>query len=74
MVEGVAKLTIPRMFSDAAGECRFDQADIPLVVKEYAPPAPPVAVSAPMETGRCVFMRIPPGWVGELWPDSPDGR
>ena len=64
-MEASATLTIPRMFSDAAGECRFDQTDIPLVMKEYAPPAAPVAVSAPMPTGQCVFMRIPPGFVGD---------
>jgi hypothetical protein len=67
-----AKLTIPRMFSDATGECRFNQTEIPLVIKEYAPPASPVAVSTPMETGQCVFIRIPPGWVGVQDP-SPQG-
>ena len=36
-MEASATLTIPRMFSDAAGECRFDQTDIPLVMKVYAP-------------------------------------
>ena len=67
-MEASATLTIPRMFSDAAGECRFDQTDIPLVMKVYAPPAAPVAVSAPMPTGQCVFMRIPPGFVGDQHP------
>ena len=61
-------LTIPRMFSDAAGKCRFDQIDISLEMKEYAPPAAPVAVSTPMQTGQCVFMRIPPGFVGVQHP------
>jgi hypothetical protein len=61
-------LTIPRMFSDAAGKCQFDQIDIPLEMKEYAPPAAPVAVSTPMQTGQCVFMRIPPGFVGVQHP------
>ena len=67
-MEASATLTIPRMFSDAAGECRFDQTDISLVMKEYAPPAAPVAVSAPIPTGQCVFMRIPPGFVGDQHP------
>jgi hypothetical protein len=61
-------LMIPRMFSDATGQCRFDQAHLPLTIKEYAPPAAPVAVGEPMQVGRCVFMRIPPGWVGEQHP------
>jgi hypothetical protein len=52
-MEASAALTIPRMFSDAAGECRFDQTDIPLVMKEYAPPAAPVAVSANWEV--CLY-------------------
>ena len=63
-----ATQTIPRVFSDAAGKCRFDQIDISLVMKEYAPPAAPVAVSTPMQTGQCVFMRIPPGFVGVQHP------
>jgi hypothetical protein len=61
-------LIIPRMFSDDDGACRFDQVRLPLVVKEYAPPAAPVAVGPAMPVGRCVFMRIPPGWVGEQHP------
>ena len=67
-MEASAALTIPRMFSDAAGECRFDQTDIPLVMTEYAPPAAPVAVSTPIPTGQCIFMRIPPGFVGDQHP------
>jgi hypothetical protein len=67
-MEASATLTIPRMFSDGAGGCRFDQTDIPLVMKQYAPPAAPVTVSTPMQTGQCVFMRIPPGFVGDQHP------
>jgi hypothetical protein len=67
-MEASATLTIPRMFSDAAGECRFDQTDIPLAMKEYAPPAAPVTVSTPIQTEQCVFMRIPPGFVGDQHP------
>jgi hypothetical protein len=67
-MESSATLTIPRMFSDAAGRCRFDQIDISLEMKEYAPPAAPVAVSTPMQTGQCVFMRIPPRFVGVQHP------
>jgi hypothetical protein len=63
-----ASTTIPRMFSDAAGLCRFDQVEIPLVTREYAPPAAPVAVSTPMPVKRCVFMHIPPGWIGDQHP------
>jgi hypothetical protein len=63
-----SELVITRMFSDDAGECRFDRVRLPLTVKEYAPPAAPVAVGQPMQVGRCVFMRIPVGWVGEQHP------
>jgi hypothetical protein len=67
-MEASTTLTIPRMFSDAAGRCRFDQVHIRLAMKEYAPPAAPVTVSTPMQTGQCVFMRIPPGFVGVQHP------
>ena len=53
-MEASATLTIPRMCSDAAGECRFDQTDISLVMKEDAPPAAPVAVSAPRAVQRSI--------------------
>lgn len=36
-MEASVTLTIPRMFADAAGECRFDQTDIPLVMKNMLP-------------------------------------
>jgi hypothetical protein len=61
-------LIIPRMFSDDDGEGRFDQTQLPLTVKEYAPPAAPVTVGEPMQVGRCVFLRMPPGWFGEQHP------
>jgi hypothetical protein len=63
-----SQLIIPRMFSDDAGECRFDQSTIPLTVKEYAPPAAPVTLGEPMQVGRCVYLRMPPGWFGEQHP------
>ena len=61
-------LNIPRMFSDSSGDCRFDQTQLPLTFKEYAPPAAPVTVGEPMKVGLCIFLRMPPGWVGEQHP------
>jgi hypothetical protein len=58
-------LTIPRMLSDAAGECRFDRVEIPLTMKVYAPPAAPVTISSPMSVSNGIFMYAPPRFVGE---------
>ena len=59
-MEASAALTIPRMFSDAAGECRFDQTDISLVMKEYAPPprrSPSALPSQLASVSLCVSRR-----------------
>jgi hypothetical protein len=62
------KVTLPRMFSDKDGKCRFDTIDFPLSIKEYAPPAARVSVSSPVSFSTGVYVRMLPGWIGELHP------
>ncbi|HSU06093.1 MAG TPA: hypothetical protein VLI93_11005 [Acetobacteraceae bacterium] len=68
MADSPLSITMPRMYSDEFGECRFDWVETSLSMKEYAPPAPPVAVSGAMAVSSCVFMRIPPTFMGDQHP------
>jgi hypothetical protein len=43
---------------------------VPLAPVDYAPPAPPVNLSAPEPARAIVFMSAPPGWDGD-WHPSP---
>jgi hypothetical protein len=64
---------IPRMYSDASGECRFDSCEVPLTLQDAAPPAAPFYIADPVDGTRYIFFRIPPGWVGDLHP-TPNPR
>jgi hypothetical protein len=66
-------LSVERMFSDKAGECRVDAYDVPLILQAAAPPAAPFFTAAPEHATCYIFFRIPPGWVGELHP-TPNPR
>jgi hypothetical protein len=61
-------MTIPRMFTDEAGESRFDSYKVPLTLHEHAPPAAPFLLSEPSTATKYLFFRIPPGWVGAQHP------
>ncbi|HYI82656.1 MAG TPA: hypothetical protein VEX11_05535, partial [Acetobacteraceae bacterium] len=37
---------LPRMYSDQSGECRFDETELPLTLRDFAPPAAPLLVTA----------------------------
>ena len=63
-----ATLTVPRMYTDAAGDSRFDSYDVNLELHDHAPPAAPFFTAEPVPATRYVFFRIPPGWVGAQHP------
>ena len=56
--------------ADADGESHFGDRELELVAQSFAPPAPPLEVSAPVPAGQGVFFRMPPGWFGD-WHPSP---
>ena len=57
-----------RIFSDSNGESHFSDEKINLTLKDYAPPASPVAVSAPSKAGAVAFLSVPSGWFGDWHP------
>jgi hypothetical protein len=68
-----ASITVPRMHSDAEGECCFDSYDVLLTLQDVAPLAAPFCTSAPVDATRYIFLRVSPGWVGDLHP-TPNPR
>jgi hypothetical protein len=61
-------MTYARIYADAAGESHFEDVVAPLAPVDYAPPAPPVNLSAPEPARAFVFMSAPPGWDGDWHP------
>lgn len=57
-----------RIVTDSAGESHFDEIDVPMAEVEFAPPAPPLMLSQPMDAERTLLCTIPPGWFGDWHP------
>lgn len=51
-----------RIYADEAGESHFEDVEVELTPITYAPPVPPVNLSAPEPTRAYVFMSAPPGY------------
>ena len=61
-------ITVARMYTDTAGDSRFDTYDVPLTLHDHAPPAAPFFTAEPEQATKYIFFRIPPGWVGAQHP------
>jgi hypothetical protein len=59
---------ITRVYSDAGGETHFADEEISFSEIDYAPPAPPLHVSAFVPASRIGFLQEPAGWIGEAHP------
>ena len=57
-----------RIYTDSDGESHFDEVEVALVVNDFAPPAPPFNVSAPIPADQIVFVTLPLGWYGDWHP------
>lgn len=54
--------------ADADGETHFVDRELELVAQPFAPPSPPMEVSAPIPAGQGMFFRLTPGWFGDWHP------
>src|SRR5947199_3547132 len=54
-----------RLFSDSTGESHFEDIEIDLAATDYAPPAPPLNLSASMPATQFRFMQTPCGWTSD---------
>ena len=57
-----------RVYADAAGASHFEDVEVGLAPADFAPPAPPLGVSAPEPASRFLFLSAPPGWAGDWHP------
>ena len=64
------KVKYTRLFADSDGESHFAEAHIDLEAVDFAPPAPPVNISAWFAASQCGFLSCPSGWFGD-WHPSP---
>nr|VFJ95812.1 MAG: hypothetical protein BECKH772A_GA0070896_100929 [Candidatus Kentron sp. H]VFK00221.1 MAG: hypothetical protein BECKH772B_GA0070898_101829 [Candidatus Kentron sp. H]VFK04452.1 MAG: hypothetical protein BECKH772C_GA0070978_101829 [Candidatus Kentron sp. H] len=63
-------ISYTRIHADSDGTSHFEDIDVTMASMSYAPPAPPMAVSDPIEADRFVFVGAATGWVGD-WHPSP---
>lgn len=63
-------MTYVRLYASEDGTSCWDDVDLPFTLAEFAPPAPPLAVSAEHEATGLVFVTFPVGWSGD-WHTAP---
>lgn len=59
-----------RIVSDDGGPSRFEDIDVDLAPVDYAPPAPPFALSAAVSTAAMLLTELPAGYESD-WHPSP---
>ncbi len=59
-----------RLYSDTQGESHFEEVHVRFGTVVYAPPAPPLDLSAYEPASNFLFMQVPAGWEGD-WHPSP---
>lgn len=57
-----------RLYCDEAGESHFEDIEIELHEVDFAPPAPPMLLSAYTDASRFALLGCPPGWHGDWHP------
>ena len=59
-----------RLYSDDDGESHFEDVEIQFASTDYAPPAPPLNLSAFTNAKEFGFMQAPAGWSSDWHPSS----
>ena len=57
-----------RVYTASDGETRFEDLEVELEEVNFAPPAPPVQMSAYTSAEQWGFFAVPPGWNGDWHP------
>ena len=55
-----------RFYDGDDGESQCEEVEVQMDLVQYAPPAPAIGVSAPVEAARYVMMKIPEDWAPGL--------
>ena len=61
-------LAFSRLVATPDGGSRFEALEVPVVRKDFAPPAQPFSVSSLSPATQTGFLHLPPGWVGDMHP------
>jgi len=64
-------MNLIRLYSDAAGESHFEQVDLKLTLREFAPPAAPLRVSDLQPAQNYVILEVGAEWGGAVLHPSP---
>lgn len=56
------------IFADDDGETHFRRTAIDFTLRDFAPPSPPIGISAEAATTTSLFLSAPPGWDREFHP------
>jgi hypothetical protein len=64
-------MKVVRLYADASGESRFETTTLPMVLKEFAPPAAPLRVSDPQPARSYVILEVGAEWGGAVPHPSP---
>ena len=59
-----------RIYCDDAGDSQFEDVSVEVSPVDYAPPAPPLNLAAPIDSERIILFSVPACWVGD-WHPSP---
>jgi len=59
-----------RIYCDDAGDSHFEDVSVKVSPVDFAPPAPPLNLAAPIDSERTILFSVPAGWVGD-WHPSP---
>lgn len=57
-----------RIYCDASGESHFEDVSVKVEPVNFAPPAPPLNLAAPIDSARTILCEVPAGWLGEWHP------
>ena len=57
-----------RLYADEAGDSHFEDVEVSMSAIDFAPPSPPIEVSAFTGAGQFAFLRAPAGWFGDWHP------
>ena len=63
-------ITYARLYADEFGESHFEDIEMALTLTDYAPPAPPLSLSAFLSASQVRFMNAPGGWASDWHPSS----
>ncbi len=59
-----------RIYCDDSGDSHFEDVSVEVSPVDYAPPALPLNLAAPIDSERMILFSVPAGWVGD-WHPSP---